>query len=246
MVDDVPQSVRKRARLAAQVACDYGDIESEDEENWSEERKRLEAASAEYWSQYNSKKLPSPPPPPPPQPVRAHDWSDIEDELDDETKALLEELGEMCYKSHDFYSGDGDFNLRYNQCELFDKAFQLAAARLFLNQAHGLKLAFHNGGAYGESGEDATEEMLCVVHASSTVCMEGGIDLGRGGVNVPWGCAMKAIPETDMTAVRDNIKRVMNEFGFRPMAETVTGGHIQTIASGGWAENGLRAALQCL
>jgi hypothetical protein len=193
----VPESVRKRARMAAKQAVDYTEVQEDYE------------ANAWY-------------------------WSDEPEETDECTQAVLDELKKVTSDEDNApnYFSDFELILEYKSTGLFDKAFKLAARRLFGSDDHGLELTFYDGGN-GGNADDGASEQLMMLRVLSVVRNDDGFETNRGAVGgVPWGCLATPIPtDIDMEAKRAKIQEVINAFGFR--VEKPAGWYLVTVASGG-------------
>ena len=192
-LDDVPDTIRTRAKIAAKDVADYSVIPEDAD-------------------------------------IDAFYWSDMHDELDEQTKELLEKLLKLARNEDGVgvYHIDGYFDLEYNCEEYFNEAFQLAAGRLFGTDDHGLELIFEHGGCHGEACNGASEQimMLRVVNQNE----RGGLDAPRGGVGgIPWGCMATPLPTEVDVNKRIMIETAIEAFGFR--VEKAVGWHLVTVAS---------------
>ena len=192
----VPETVRKRAKVAANPAVDYTEIPEDAE-----------------WEAYA--------------------WSDVPDEIDEETQAVLDKLKEYTLDSGGApdYHPESTFDLEYNYPELFNQSFQLAARRLFGSDDHGLELTFDSGSVSGNVDDEADEQLMMVTAEYVRPCK--GLDAPRGEIGgVPWGCLATPIPtDRDMEAKRAKIEAAVKAFGFR--VEKPTGWYLVTVADGG-------------
>lgn len=72
--------------------------------------------------------------------------------------------------------------------QLVKHCFRVAVERLLPGHSDKFDLCFElSGGAWGECGEGATEEHAYIEYKPSACYAGAGLDVGRGGVNVPWG-----------------------------------------------------------
>lgn len=157
------------------------------------------------------------------------EWSDMPEEVDEETKKFLEKLKNET-------SDDNGIPTYYDGmfCDGFEdylkEAFQLAAKRLFGTEDHGIEITYEEGGVYGQAGNGADEQIMMLRSASK---MNGGcIDPPRGGVGgVYWGCFAMPIPTDVDVNKRDMINMAIKSFGFR--VEKPVGWYLVTVASGG-------------
>lgn len=190
----IPESVRKRAKAAANPAVDYTEIPEGSE-------------------------------------LSAYDWSDVPEDFDTDTEDILDEL--QGGHSGMEYHPEADFELECNSPELFNKAFQLATRRLFGTEDHGLEMTFERGGAHGDIGEGASDQLMMIRVAATRIINTDGFDVARGGIGgIPWGCLATPIPtDVDMEAKRAQIDAVIKAFGFR--VEKPAGWYLVTVASGG-------------
>lgn len=79
--------------------------------------------------------------------------------------------------------------------ELINKCFQIAAERIIPGSGSKFALRFEtHGGAHGETDEGAKYEFAYIEYLPAFCSADGGLDVGRGGINVPWG--MKLTPVT--------------------------------------------------
>lgn len=190
-LDDVPDTVRTRAKIAAKEVADYSEIPEDAE-------------------------------------MEAYEWSDMPDETDEPTQRFLEELKKATFG---FASYDTECTLELECCpKYFNKAFQLAARRLFGTDDHGLELIFETGGADGNVGEGASDKLMMIRAVDQNE--RDGLDAPRGGIGgVPWGCMVTPLPTKRRRSKRQKIKMAIKAFGFR--VEKKTGWHLVTVASGG-------------
>ena len=160
------------------------------------------------------------------------EWSDMPEEVDEETKEFLERLKELTSDCNGVpnYDPECAFDLDYNRHSYFNEAFQLAAKRLFCTEDHGIEITFEQGGSYGEVDNGASEQLMMLRSASKM--NDACIDPPRGCVNgVPWGCFAMPIPTDVDVNKRDMINMAIKSFGFR--VEKPVGWYLVTVASGG-------------
>ncbi len=129
---------------------------------------------------------------------------------------------------------DREFNLEYNWPHLLSEAFAEAADKI-CGPGHGVDLRLERGGAHGEAEGGAAESMLLLRHAPSQTCAatgEGGVVLGRGGVNVPWGGRVRApLPEIDEDATAAKFAALLAALGLEASAAPAWA--LTTVAFGG-------------
>jgi hypothetical protein len=162
-------------------------------------------------------------------------FSDTEDEV----KAMSPEHQKLHAEIKKRMEGDHAGEL-HNWCdfeELGEECFRCAVERIL--PGHGGEFSFrHNwfGGAHGEVGEGAKEDLMYIEYkpsfcrASDADC----VDVGRGGVNVPWGFKL-----TPLRLLKDE-ERAQVDAAFAVLVDklglTATGkpDHmLVTLASGG-------------
>jgi len=110
---------------------------------------------------------------------------------------------------------DKEFNLECNWPELLSEAFAEAAEKI-CGPGHGVELRLERGGAHGEAEGGAAESMLLLRYAPSRTCAgtgEGEVDIGRGGVNVPWGVVRAPLPRINEGAVAARFNSVLTALG---------------------------------
>jgi len=152
-----------------------------------------------------------------------------EDALDEDRVDLLQRLK---HETGSSYHADASFDLVYNRPEILTSAFALAADRL-LGAGHEIKLEFDHGGCRGEATGGASYMAMRLVYKKPIV-PGSGIDVPRGGVNIPWGVKATAIPRMSVeeeAAGRSSMARACAAFGLEAVGDA--GWHLVTVASGG-------------
>ncbi len=115
-----------------------------------------------------------------------------------------------------------EFDIECNYRELLSQAFAAAADKM-CGEGHGLELRLENGGAYGEADPPAKESLLLLVHGPTETCshtdeVDRGVDVGKGGVNVPWGVLRTPLPRVHETAVIEMFRTVLSSLGLQANA----------------------------
>ena len=82
---------------------------------------------------------------------------------------------------------------------ILDKAFHAAVEQLLPGKGDYFKMVVKDsGGAYGEAGEGASEEISYLVYKPTLIEMYGDdIDVGRGTVTMPWGYMLTPLLSLD-------------------------------------------------
>jgi len=116
------------------------------------------------------------------------------------------------------------------------EAFQFALKDLLgPDQSKKYCLELEDGGAYGEADQGAQEESARLIYTPSLTRTMGGLDVGRGGVNVPWGVKLTPIPTfsaAEEAEARVTLIKICKEiFGVAPTEEPAW--RLATCAHGG-------------
>mmetsp|Transcript_14662 Transcript_14662/g.37095 ORF Transcript_14662/g.37095 Transcript_14662/m.37095 type:complete len:243 (-) Transcript_14662:64-792(-) len=116
------------------------------------------------------------------------------------------------------------------------EAFQFALKDLLgPDQSKKYCLTLEYGGAYGEADQGAQEESARLIYTPSLTRTMGGLDVGRGGVNVPWGVKLTPIPTfsaAEEAEARVTLMKICKEiFGVAPTEEPAW--RLATCAHGG-------------
>uniref|UniRef100_A0A7S2Z5P7 Uncharacterized protein n=1 Tax=Chloropicon laureae TaxID=464258 RepID=A0A7S2Z5P7_9CHLO len=120
--------------------------------------------------------------------------------------------------------------------EVIAEAFQFALKDLLgPDQSKKYCLELEDGGAYGEADQGAQEESARLIYTPSLTRTMGGLDVGRGGVNVPWGVKLTPIPRfsaAEEAEARVTLIKICKEiFGVAPTEEPAW--RLATCAHGG-------------
>lgn len=128
---------------------------------------------------------------------------------------------------------DREFDLEYNHRALLSEAFA-ATARKIYGEGHGLALRLERGGAHGEADSPARESLLLLVHSPTETHSqidEGGVDVGSGCVNAPWGVLRTPLPSVDEAMVAKRFRTILSAQGLE--ASSPPGWALLTVAEGG-------------
>ena len=118
--------------------------------------------------------------------------------------------------------------------DLVSKCFQTAVEELLPGHGGDFELRIHdNGGAYGESDHGAKDQLVYIAYNKyKTVTAEGGLDVSRGGVNVPWGQKMTHIgAQQECAEINASFAVIVEKLGLRAIGDP--GLKLLTTASGG-------------
>merc|ERR1739848_595482 len=79
--------------------------------------------------------------------------------------------------------------------DLINDCFQVAVERLLPGHGSEFCLRLQRwGGSHGEVAEGAEREMMYILYKPSHCYAGGGLDVPRGGMNVPWGHKLTPVP----------------------------------------------------
>ena len=118
--------------------------------------------------------------------------------------------------------------------DFVSKYFQKAVEELLPGHGGDFELRIRDwGGAYGESDHGAKEQLVYIAYNKyKTVTAEGGLDVGRGGVNVPWGHKMTHIgAQQECAEINASFAVIVEKLGLRAIGDP--GLKLLTNASGG-------------
>ena len=139
------------------------------------------------------------------------------------------------------WNEDRDFDVEYNSPNLISEAFTIAAGKVLQQENHSISLRLVHGGAYGEVGPQAKERAFFLTwkeaptfpvssFSSGGRSPDGWVDLGRGGVNVPWGVASLAVPPVP-AGVAQKFQTLCQAFGLEMEGEPAW--RMISVAGGG-------------
>ena len=135
----------------------------------------------------------------------------------------------------DWFGKEDDDYFEMEQSEdLVSKCFQTAVEELLPGHGGDFELRIRDwGGAYGESDHGAKEQLVYIAYNKyKTVTAEGGLDVGRGGVNVPWGHKMTHIgAQQECAEINASFAVIVEKLGLRAIGDP--GLKLITNASGG-------------
>ena len=135
----------------------------------------------------------------------------------------------------DSFENEDDAYFEMEQSDdLVSKCFQKAVEELLPGHGGDFELRVHNwGGAYGESDHGAKDQLKYIAYNKfKTVTAEGGLDVGRGGVNVPWGYKMTHIgAQQECAEINASFAVIVEKLGLRAIGDP--GLKLITKASGG-------------
>ena len=135
----------------------------------------------------------------------------------------------------DWFGDEDDDYFEMEQSEdLVSKCFQTAVEELLPGHFGDFELRIHdNGGAYGESDHGAKDQLVYIAYNKyKTVTAEGGLDVSRGGVNVPWGHKMTHIgAQQECAEINASFAVIVEKLGLRAIGDP--GLKLLTTASGG-------------
>jgi hypothetical protein len=142
-------------------------------------------------------------------------WSDTEGEMDSDQLALLKELKDACGGEAVYF----DDCIYTNYQELVEKAFKRAATAL-LGSGHGVCLTIDDHlGSDGNVGDGAKSDFAYLSYEPVSTNAGDGADMPRGGMNIPWGGKLTALPSMSVeedAATRSKFARVISAFGLSP------------------------------
>mmetsp|Transcript_2252 Transcript_2252/g.6953 ORF Transcript_2252/g.6953 Transcript_2252/m.6953 type:complete len:231 (+) Transcript_2252:237-929(+) len=160
-------------------------------------------------------------------------FSDTEDEveaMDADRRKLYREVKDWFGKEDD----DDLMTEMETSGDLISKCLQKAVEELLPGHGGDFELRVHNwGGAYGESDHGAKDQLVYIAYNKfKTVTAEGGLDVGRGGVNVPWGYKMTHIgAQQECAEINASFAVIVEKLGLRAIGDP--GLKLITNASGG-------------
>mmetsp|Transcript_9967 Transcript_9967/g.34364 ORF Transcript_9967/g.34364 Transcript_9967/m.34364 type:complete len:238 (+) Transcript_9967:236-949(+) len=173
-------------------------------------------------------------------------FSDTEDEdyptgritfsdTEDEVEAMDADRRKLYREVKDWFGDEDDDYFEMEQSEdLVSKCFQTAVEELLPGHGGDFELRIHdNGGAYGESDHGAKDQLVYIAYNKyKTVTAEGGLDVSRGGVNVPWGHKMTHIgAQQECAEINASFAVIVEKLGLRAIGDP--GLKLLTTASGG-------------
>jgi len=173
-------------------------------------------------------------------------FSDTEDEdyptgritfsdTEDEVEAMDADRRKLYREVKDWFGDEDDDYFEMEQSEdLVSKCFQTAVEELLPGHGGDFELRIHdNGGAYGESDHGAKDQLVYIAYNKyKTVTAEGGLDVSRGGVNVPWGHKMTHIgAQQECAEINASFAVIVEKLGLRAIGDL--GLKLLTTASGG-------------
>ena len=121
--------------------------------------------------------------------------------------------------------------------DLVSNCFQKAVEELLPGHGGDFELRIRDwGGAYGESDHGAKNDLVYIAYNKyKTVTAEGGLDGGRGVVNVPWGHKMTHIgAQQECAEINASFAVIVEKLGLRAIGDP--GLKLITNASGGGAD----------
>mmetsp|Transcript_2063 Transcript_2063/g.7522 ORF Transcript_2063/g.7522 Transcript_2063/m.7522 type:complete len:223 (-) Transcript_2063:2262-2930(-) len=158
-------------------------------------------------------------------------FSDTEDEVE----AMDADRRKLYREVKDWFGDEDDDYFEMEQSEdLVSKCFQTAVEELLPGHGGDFELRIHdNGGAYGESDHGAKDQLVYIAYNKyKTVTAEGGLDVSRGGVNVPWGHKMTHIgAQQECAEINASFAVIVEKLGLRAIGDL--GLKLLTTASGG-------------
>ena len=157
-------------------------------------------------------------------------WSDTEGELDSDQVALLKELKDACGGEAVYF----DDCIYTNYQGLVERAFKRAATALLGND-HGVCLTIEDHlGSHGNVDDGAKYDCAYLSWEPASTNAGGCADMPRGGVNIPWGGKLTALPSMSVeedAATRSKFARVISAFGLSPEGDASL--KLVTTSSGG-------------
>ena len=123
-------------------------------------------------------------------------------ETEDDLAALRPEHRKLYDKlkteKHGNHATDNDIMER-DGSEVLDKAFHAAVEQLLPGKGDYFKMVVKDfGGAYGEVGEGASEEISYLIYKPTLMETDGNdMDVGRGTVGMPWGYKLTPLLSLD-------------------------------------------------
>ena len=133
-----------------------------------------------------------------------------------------------------FGKEDDDYFEMEQSDDLVSNCFQKAVEELLPGHGGDFELRIRDwGGAYGESDHGAKNDLVYIAYNKyKTVTAEGGLDVGRGGVNVPWGHKMTHIgAQQECAEINASFAVIVEKLGLRAIGDP--GLKLITNASGG-------------
>ena len=133
-----------------------------------------------------------------------------------------------------FGKEDDDYFEMEQSDDLVSNCFQKAVEELLPGHGGDFELRIRDwGGAYGESDHGAKNDLVYIAYNKyKTVTAEGGLDVGRGGVNVPWGHKMTHIgAQQECAEINASFAVIVEKLGLRAIGDP--GLKLLTTASGG-------------
>ena len=160
-------------------------------------------------------------------------FSDVPMELDEKREELMTRL-KAEIKSH---HPEEQFNLEFNYPEMVEEAFDLAAERLFGDDAPvGLRLQHGGCNLHADDADGAKQLLMRLVYKDKEYAVDTGClrDVCCGTANMPWGVKLTKVPvlkEAKIAAARAHFAQAMQAFGLRKAGEASW--HLVTVVDGG-------------
>ena len=150
-------------------------------------------------------------------------FSDTEEEV----AAMSPDHQKLYTKIKDLVEGDhcGDDGLLNSRGgdDLINDCFQVAVERLLPGHGSEFCLCLERwGGSHGEVAEGAEREMMYILYKPSHCYADGGLDLPRGGMNVPWGHKLTPVPvlnRDERVLVDASFAVLVDKLGLKPIGE---------------------------
>ena len=128
-------------------------------------------------------------------------FSDTEEEvaaMSPDHQKLYTKIKDLVEGDHsDGWEVDGILNYTVGD-DLINNCFKAAVERLLPGHGSEFCLCLERwGGSHGEVAEGAEREMMYILYKPSHCYAGGGLDVPRGGMNVPWGHKLTPVPVLD-------------------------------------------------
>ena len=165
-------------------------------------------------------------------------FSDTEEEvasMNVEDRKCHDEIKEVMNGNHaNDWECSGLLNYR-NGHALLKHAFEAAVDHLMPGQGEDFGFEVHErGGSYGEADDGAKHELAYIVYRPTRTVAEGFMDLGRGGINLPWGNKKTALSTLDVETSKQvdaAFAVIVNALGLKPVG--APGMSLITASDGG-------------
>lgn len=159
--------------------------------------------------------------------MRKNEWGYPFSETEEEVEAMCSDDRETYDKIKKIMGGnhaeefEGGGIVNYSGEYQVNAAFQSAVEHLLPGQGceFSIEVVLH-GGAYGEADKGAKEELSYLRYTPAHTKAGGGMDVSRGGINIPWGnklTSMHVLDEEEAKQVDAAFSVIVDALGLTPI-----------------------------